>query len=307
MTSKQSLANKVHYETMAKDTEPKTPDEMREYNDTHWTGLTAEPRGVDYVETDAGGIPAMWIEPKGAAKGPVIFYAHGGGFVGGSIYTHRKLVGHLAKAAGCRALIYDYPYAHQAKYPAPLNAAMTAYRWLLDQGAHPNQIILAGDSCGAMLSLGVLQRSRDEGLAIPAGVMTISGWYDAAVTNASFEMNREKDIFFNKAVVEYLAQNFLGDGDPRDPQASPLYADPTGFPPIYLQAGADETLVGENESFADRATRAGVEVKLDVFPDMLHSFQMMAGRAPEADDAVSRLGAWARSKLGLQETSKKVA
>lgn len=307
MPSRQSLANKVHYETMAKDTQPKTPDEMREYNDIHWTGLTAEPGGVDYVETDAGEIPAMWIEPKGASKGSVIFYAHGGGFVGGSIYTHRKLVGHLAKAAGCRALIYDYPYAHQAKYPAQLDGAMTAYRWLLDQGVRPDQMILAGDSCGAMLSFGVLQRSRDEGLAVPAGVMTISGWYDAAVTSASFESNREKDIFFNKTVVEYLAQNFLGDGDPRDPQASPLYADPTGFPPVYLQAGADETLVGENESFADRARRAGVEVKLDVFPDMLHSFQMMAGRAPEADDAVSRLGAWARSKLGLQETSQKVA
>jgi epsilon-lactone hydrolase len=111
MVSKQSLTNKVHYETLsaiaAKGS--MSPDENIELNEIHWPALTAEPRGVDYIEVDAGIVPAMWIVPKRSTEDRVIFYSHGGGFVGGSIYTHRKMVGHLAKAVRCRALIFDYP------------------------------------------------------------------------------------------------------------------------------------------------------------------------------------------------------
>jgi len=303
MASKQSLANKTHYESMAANTEPMTPEAVIEVNDIHWTALTAEPRGVDYLEVDAAGVPAMWIVPKGSTTNRVLFYAHGGGFVSGSIYTHRKLVGHLAKAAGCRALIFDYPYAHEAKHPAQLEATMTAYRWLLWQGVAPERVVMAGDSCGAILVFGAVQRMRDERMATPAGIAIISGWLDLAATSPTFEQNAEKDIFFTRATNQWLASNFLGDTDARDPYVSALYCDPTGFPPIYLQAGADETLVGESVMFAERARDAGVNVQIDVFPEMLHSFQMMAGRAPEADEAIARLGAWARERFGLTTQS----
>ena len=137
--------------------------------------------------------------------------------------------------------------------------------------------------------------------------MIMSGWFDLAATGASFVTNREKDPFFTKSAVEWLASNFVGDGDRRDPYASPLYADLTGFPPTYLQAGGDETLVDDSRMFAERATEAGVEVRFDVFPEMLHSFQMMAGRAPEADDAIRRFGEWVRPKLGLRGEGMGVA
>jgi epsilon-lactone hydrolase len=301
MVSKQSLANKVHYETLSAIATKgfMSPDEHIELNEIHWPALTAEPRGVDYIEVDAGVVPAMWIVPKRSAEDRLIFYSHGGGFVGGSIYTHRKMVGHLAKAVGCRALIFDYPYAHQRKYPAQLEAAVAVYYWLLDQGVRPERIAAAGDSSGAILSFGVVQRARAERLPLPAAMMIISGWLDMALTAASFETNRTKDIFFAKEKVAWLVSNVLGDADRRNPVASPLYADLTGFPPIYLQAGADETLVDESRMLVARAKEAGVEVKLDVFPEMLHSFQMMAGRAPEADDAIGRLAEWVRPKIGL--------
>ena len=146
MASRQSVANRAHYAAMAaKAGQPMTPQEIVEHNDIHWTALTAEPRGVDYFEVDAGGIPAMWIAPKGAADDREIFYAHGGGFVSGSIYTHRKMVGHLAKAAGCRALDLRLPtYAHQAKYPAQLDATVAAYRWLLGHGIKAEHVAFAG-------------------------------------------------------------------------------------------------------------------------------------------------------------------
>jgi epsilon-lactone hydrolase len=304
MASKQSLANKLHYEALAAIAAkgPTSPQDNIDLSESQWPALTAEPRGVDYIEADAGLIPAMWIVPKGATEDRVIFYSHGGGFVGGSIYTHRKMVGHLAKAVGCRALVFGYPYAYQRKYPAQLEAAFATYHWLLDQGVRAERIAAAGDSAGAILTFGVVQCARAAGLPLPSAIMLISGWLDMALTGASYETNRTKDIFFAKETVAWLVSNALGDGDRHDPLASPLYADFRGLPPIYLQAGADETLVDESRMLAARAEQAGVEVKLDVFPEMLHSFQMMAGRAPEADDAIGRFAKWVRPKLGLDET-----
>jgi epsilon-lactone hydrolase len=309
MASKQSLANKFHYETLAAvgSKGPMSPEENIEWNERHWPALTAEPRGVDYIEANAGLFPLMWIVPKGATEDRVILYSHGGGFVGGSIYTHRKMVGHLAKAVGCRALVFDYPYAHQRKYPAQLEAAFAAYNWLLDQGVRAEHIAAAGDSSGAILTFGVLQRARQHGLRLPRAVMTISGWLDMALTGSSYETNRTKDLFFAKEVVGWLVSNMLGEsGSRRDPLASPLYADFKGLPPIYLQAGADETLVDDSRMLAEKARQAGVEVRLDVFPEMLHTFQMMAGHAPEADDAIARLAEWVRPKLGLDDERRKV-
>jgi acetyl esterase/lipase len=163
----------------------------------------------------------------------------------------------------------------------------------------PEHIACAGDSSGAILTFGLLQRARGEHLPLPAAVMSISGWLDMALTGQSYVTNRDKDVFFSKAGVEWLVANVLGDGDRRDPYASPLYADLAGLPPMFLQAGADETIVDDSRMFADRARKAGVEVRFDVFPEMLHSFQMMAGRAPEADDAIRRFAGWVRPKLGL--------
>jgi acetyl esterase/lipase len=246
----------------------------------------------------------MWVCPKGARDDRVILYAHGGGFISGSIYTHRKMVGHLAKAVGCRALLFEYPYAHEQKYPAQLNTTVATYRWLVNEGFDPRSIAVAGDSAGAVLTIGLLQKARDNKLPLPVAVMLISGWLDMALSAPSFETNRQKDPFFTKQTVGWLVSNVFGDGDPRDAYASPLYADLKGFPPIYLQAGADEALVDESRMFADKAKQAGVDVRIEVFPEMLHSFQMMAGRAPEADDAIRRLAEWVRPKLGIQDLAE---
>jgi len=163
MASTQSLANRKHWESAARNG-PLAPDAAIEWNDIHWTPLTAEPRGVDYIEVNADGVSAMWLRPKGAVEDRVIFYSHGGGFVSGSIYTHRKMVGHLAKALGCRGLLFEFPYAHESKYPAQLETAVTVYRWLLDQRVKAEHIVVAGESAGAILTVGVLQRARESGL-----------------------------------------------------------------------------------------------------------------------------------------------
>jgi monoterpene epsilon-lactone hydrolase len=298
MASKQSEEVKAWWEKSA--AAPQMPlNEMRDFNE-EWAKLTAEPGGVDYIETDAGGIPAMWVVPKGCIEDRVILCTHGGGYIGGSMYTHRKLFGHLAKAIGCRALNLHYRRTPEHPHPAASDDAAAAYRWLLDQGIKASHLALCGDSAGAGLAIGTLLRARDEGLPVAAACMTLSAWTDMELSGDSFVSNREKDVLFRKEMIGPLVWMLLGDdGNRRDPYISPLHADLAGFPPIYMQVGADEGLLDDSRVFAERAKKAGVDVRIDIFPEMLHTFQMAAGRAPEADEAISRLAAWVRSKLSL--------
>ncbi|MEV1177462.1 alpha/beta hydrolase [Nonomuraea sp. NPDC049784] len=269
-------------------------------DDESWGNLTAEPREVGYIEADAAGLPAIWAVPKGSAEDRVLLYIHGGGFVSGSVSSHRKLFGHLAKATGTRALMFEYRLAPAHTHPAQVDDATAVYRWLLDQGISPGHIAFAGDSCGGGLSITTQLRARERGLPLPAASMPFSPWVDMEAIGQSYETNRDKDAFFSTDVVRGLADMFLGaDGDRRDPLANPLYADLTGLGPIYIQVGGDEVLLDDARRLDEHARQAGVDVQLNIFPDMQHTFQMAAGRAPEADEAIRRMAEWVRPKLGL--------
>jgi monoterpene epsilon-lactone hydrolase len=299
MASKQSEAVRDHWRSMteaARANPDQTPEEVRERVEKYWPGLTAEPGGTDYREVEVAGLPALWAVPKGSPEDRVILAVHGGGGVSGSIYTHRKLFGHLAKAVGARALLTEY---RQAQYPAPLEDTTAAYRWLLDQGVDAKRVAFVGDSLGAGLSITTMLRARELGLPTAAALMLMSPWVDMTVSSNTFETNRETEAFFYKEVVGALASIYLGGADPKDPLASPLYADLSGLPPTYIQVGGDETLLGESLQFDENARKAGVDVQVEVFPDQLHTFQMAAGHSPESDDAIRKLAAWVRPKLGL--------
>jgi epsilon-lactone hydrolase len=230
---------------------------------------------------------------------------HGGGFVGSSMYSHRKLFGHLAKAAGVRALVFDYRLTPEHTHPAQVDDAIAAYRWLLDQGIDAGQIAFTGDSSGGGLAITTQLRARELGLPLPAAAMPFSPWFDMELIGESYESNREKDACFYREVVQGLVDMFLGeDGNLRDPLANPFYADLRGLPPIYIQAGGDETLLDDSRRFAELAENAGVDVRLEVFPEQQHTFQMAAGRAPEADDGIRKLAEWVRPKLGLTSAAR---
>ena len=269
-------------------------------DDESWGDLTAEPRGVDYLETEAGGRPAMWAVPKGAATDRVLMCLHGGGFMGGSVYTHRKMFGHLAKAVGARALVVSYHLLPEGVFPVPADDVTNAYRWLLDQGISASRIAFAGDSVGGWLAVIVQLRAREQGLPLPAAALLMSPCVDMETTGESYETNRDSDPFFKQEVVRGIIRGFLGEGtDAADPRVNPLYADLSGLGPVYIQAGGDETLADDARLLESHARKAGVEVRLDIFPGQLHTFQMAAGRAPEADDAIRELAGWVRPRIGL--------
>ncbi len=296
MPSKQSEAVRRHWEAARLAMTRPAGDGP---DDESWGDLTAEPREVDYLETEAGGVPAMWAVPKRSRPDRVLLCLHGGGFVSGSIYTHRKMFGHLAKAAGARALLPGYRLLPEGGgYPVPVDEAEAAYRWLLGQGIAAEHIAFAGDSAGGWLAVTAQLRAREQGLPDPAAALLLSPFADLEASGESYETS--KDPLFTREFCRTLARGFLGESAGlRDPRVNLLYADLSGLSPLYIQAGGDEALLDDARGLEAQASKAGVDVRLDVFPGMLHTFQMAAGRAPEADDAIRRLADWVRPRLGL--------
>jgi len=299
MASKESRRVDIYWQTVLQSTMNPRPDNL--VTNDQWDLLTGEPGGVDYLETDAAGIPALWAVPHGTAHhGPALLCFHGGGYVGGSMFTHRKMFAHLAKAIGVRALSINYTLLPQGgAYPRPVLEGVAAYQWLLDQNIPAGRIAFAGDSAGGQLAMAVQLMARGQGLPLPAATMLISPWTDLEISGESLDYNAGKDLIFNKQWIIDMAAAFLNGHDPRDPETMPLHADLDGFGPIYIQVGDQELLLDDSRMLAEHARRAGVDVTIDEFPEQQHSFQMAAGLAPEADDAIGRFAAWARPKLAI--------
>ena len=301
MASKQSDAIKVLYSHILKtlSDNPKMPlDEVRSLMD-HVSDLGGEPGGVDYIEVDCNGVSCLWAKPKQSSDKHVLLCTHGGGYIVGSMYSHRKLFSHIAKAAGCQALIVDYGRAPENPHPGPVNDCLVAYEWLLKEGFKPEHIVTTGDSAGGSLSISVILAARSIGLPLPAAAMPMCPWYDMENSGDSMRINDEKDCLVKKSVVDDMAKNFLGGASARDPLANPLFADVKGLPPIYITVSRDETLFDDSVRFEKIAQAAGVEIKVDIFADMQHVWHFMAGQAPEADKAIKQMADWVRPKLGL--------
>lgn len=260
--------------------------------------LAAEPADVTYEEVEAAGSAAIWANPAQCATDRVVVYFHGGGFVSGSKDSHRKVGAHLAKAAGCRALIPDYRLAPQHTFPAQLDDARAVYEWLLGQGYQPARIAFAGDSAGGNIATAAALALRQDNRPLPGAVVAFSPWYDMEAKGDSFDSNAGTDAAISRELVQIYGPMFLGGHSPTDPLANPLYSDPAGLPPIFLTYGSHETLADSIELFAARARQAGVDVDVRVGEEMQHVYQLMAGRVPEADAGIAEAGTWLRERLG---------
>lgn len=274
-------------------------DQLRELFDG-WGDLSSMPQGVQFREATIAGVPGVWATPEGADQSRVVICCHGGGFVVGSSRSHRKMYGHLARALGCPTFTLDYTRAPENPHPGIVEEAVAVYGKLLEQGFEPGHIATTGDSAGGNLCTTMILYARHKGLPLPAACAPISPWYDMEGKGESMKTNADKDLLVAPGVLEGMSAAFLGEkGSRTDPFANPLYADLKGFPPTLVQVGAYESLLSDSERFVDRARAAGVEVELQVFPEMQHVFQFMAGNAPEADDAIAKIGAFLRPRLGL--------
>jgi monoterpene epsilon-lactone hydrolase len=247
-------------------------------------------RDVTCEAVDAGGVPAEWIAAPGAIADRVIFYLHGGGYVLGSINTHRAMIARIARVSNARALAIDYRLAPEHPFPAAVEDATGAYKWLLAQGIKPAKIVIAGDSAGGGLALATLIALRDAKQPLPAGCVPISPWTDLEGTGESIRSKAAKDPMVQQDNLAGSAKQYIGNADPKNPLVSPLHADYRGMPPMLIHVGEAEILLDDATRVAERAKQAGVEVQLEVWDDMIHVWHVFAKILPEGQQAIDKIG-----------------
>lgn len=258
---------------------------------TGHSGLNPELRGT--------GVSAVASERK------VILYYHGGGFVAGSCASYRDLAARLSEVCGIAVFTVEYRLAPEFHYPAANEDCLAAYRWLLEQGVLPGNIILGGDSVGATIVLMTLITLRDEGDRLPAGACLLSPHTDLVhLDGESYESRAELDPTGNREGNRRILEDYLGDyAGERPALLSPLRMDLGGLPPLFIQVGDQEVLLSDAERLAEQARAAGNQVSLEVWENMWCSFQVMAGLLPEAALAIRHLGNYIRSTLMLEAAS----
>jgi monoterpene epsilon-lactone hydrolase len=264
------------------------------------------PAGARVAAADASGVPAEWVTAAGVAAGRVIMYLHGGAYQLGSPATLRHLVALLSAAAQAQAFSVDYRLAPEHPFPAAIDDAVAAYRWLLATGHDPASIAIAGDSAGGGLALATLVALRDSGDRLPAAAVAMSPWTDLALTGESLRTRADVDPMLTPAGMPQTAELYLAGADSRHPYASPLYADLHDLPPTLIHVGDAEVILDDSTRFAARARLAGVNVTLEIWDEMPHVFQAFAGLLPEADQAVARIGSWVREHVQARSTNSGV-
>jgi len=258
------------------------------------------PEGAVTSGADLGGLGAEWSSPAklsgDSADGNTLLYFHGGGYVIGSSVSHRHLTSRIALAANARVLSVDYALAPENPFPAAVKDGVKAYRWLLDNGHAPERIAIAGDSAGGGLTVATLLAARGEGLPMPAAACLISPWTDLTCASETYKTRAEADPMIEAEGIRAMAGVYLGGANPRDPLASPNFADLAGLPPMLIQVGDDEVLLDDSRILAKRAREAGCDVELEVSDGMIHVWHAFYQMLPEAEEAIERLGAYLSDK-----------
>ena len=246
-------------------------------------------RGTRTAHIDAGGIAGDLVTTRASQPDRHLLYLHGGAYMFGSPRLYRHFTWRMADAARARVLIIDYRLAPEHPFPAALDDAVTAWRWLLDNGGSPSSMAIAGDSAGGGLALATMMKLPGEGLPLPAAAAVMSPWTDLALTGPSLHINAAADPMLVAADVLRFAVGYLGGADARNPYASPLYGDPRGLPPTLIQAGGDEILRDDGVRMAEKMRSAGCDVELQVWPQMPHTWQLLAPVLPEAREAIDEV------------------
>ena len=248
------------------------------------------PDDATYEEVDAGGVPALWVSMPNSEDDRVVYYLHGGGYVMGSLTSHQDLVARIAKAAKARVLYIDYRLAPEHPFPAAVEDATKAYRWLLATGVDPARVAIGGDSAGGGLCVATLVSLRDSGDPLPAVAFCISPWVDLEGLGESMTANADVDPMVGAEALADMGMAYLGGAEPRSPLAAPLYADLAGLPPTLIQVGAHETLLDDSTRLHARAKAAGVDALLEKGEELFHVWHAFAPMLPEGQEAVDRIG-----------------
>ncbi|HAM46282.1 MAG TPA: alpha/beta hydrolase, partial [Alphaproteobacteria bacterium] len=232
----------------------------------------------------------------GADSEHAILYLHGGGYVIGSLVTHRALAGEISRAAKAKVLLVDYRLAPENPYPAAVEDGVAAYKWLLEQGYTAQKTAIAGDSAGGGLTAATLVALRDEGGPLPGAAVCISPWSDLTCSHETYQTRAEADPMIQQPGIADMAGAYLQGADAKSPTASPNYADLTGLPPLLIHVGDAEVLLGDSLDLHEKAKACGVDSTLEVWDEMIHVWHAFHPMLDEGKQAIEGIGVFLRDK-----------
>jgi len=258
--------------------------------------LMATAFGVRVEADEIKGLYVEWLTPKNRMDSKLLLYLHGGGYVVGGCDMHRQMVSHIARAGRIRALLPEYRLAPQHKFPAAIDDAVAIFKSLLEMGIRAEDIVFAGESAGGGLAVATLLALRDAGGPLPAAVVLMSPFLDVTGSGDSMRTRAAQDPWFRPQDLSIVADLYCEPHQRRFPLVSPVFADIEGLPPMFIQVGDDEILLSDSERIADACIAAGIEVELEIWPEMWHVFQMFVGEMPESRQAIDLIGIYIQSR-----------
>ena len=251
---------------------------------------------VSSQAANVGDIDGEWFDVTGGDSDRVMLYLHGGGYLLGSVESHRAMIERITKATGGRVLAINYRLAPEHPFPAAVDDGVAAYRGLLSEGYQAGRISIAGDSAGGGLAIALLVALRDAGEPMPGCAVPISPWTDMECGGASIESRASVDPMVQKEILMEMGGAYLSSADPKSPLASPLNADFNGLPPMLIQVGDAEVLLDDSTRLEAKMKAAGVDVTVEVWDEMIHVWHLFAPILDKGQEAIDRLGAYVKEK-----------
>ena len=252
---------------------------------------------VSIEEFSADGVSARFTNIGDNASDSILFYLHGGGYVIGSLTTHQSLVADISRAGGVKGFAIDYELAPEGQFPCATRDAVKAYQWLLGTGVKAENIVIAGDSAGGGLTVATLVKLRDQNIPLPGAAILLSPWADLTHTSDSMDSRAEEDPMVSRESLNMMADMYLAGADRKNPEASPVFADLTGLPPMLIQVGTAEVLLDDSRLLAKNAKAAGVDVTLQEWEEMVHVFPHYAPIISDGKKAIDQMGDFIRTHL----------
>lgn len=251
------------------------------------------PRFVTKKEVRYAGVDAAWFIPDNYVKSKTILYLHGGGYVMGSYNTHKALIGRIARASNCKVLAINYRKSPEHPYSLALQDTLATYKQMVAEGYE--NIFIMGDSAGGGLTLALLQLIRKYRLQKSPACVLLSPWTDLTLSGDSIQTKKDIDPLITPELLNIFSKRYYANENPRNPLISPLFADVKGFPPILIQVGTNEVLFDDSTRMAQKLNQAGVDVRLEIYENMMHVWQFFGGIVPEANRAIDEIGEFVKS------------
>jgi monoterpene epsilon-lactone hydrolase len=277
---------------------PRPDDYRQRRKDIDARGLQyGAPADIAVEPVSANGVRAEWTSTPTADRDAAVLYLHGGGYVIGSLDSHRHMAAEVGRAAGAWTLSLDYRLAPEHPFPAAVEDALAGYRFLLSRGYRAGRIAIAGDSAGGGLVISLMLAIRDAGLAQPGCGWCISPWVDLEAVGETMTTKAATDPTVQRAGILDMAGLYLNGADPRSPLASPIHAELTGLPPLLIQVGAAETLLDDAIRLAKTAGAADVRVNLEIWPEMIHVWHLFHPELKAGLRAIEEGGSFVRARI----------